>query len=411
MKTIASLAPFMLLFVLAGATLEPAAASGIERTPIVGDVVHYRFEVPVGPGEHDRIALHRVVRERAPFLPRPAPDAVMLVHGDAWAFGAVFRTDAEALPAFLAERGVDVWGIDFRWALVAANAADLSFMEPWGLEVQIKDLRAGLGIARLVRAATGSGAGRLHLLGFSRGGQIGYAYLSAETQRPQALRHAKGFIPADIFFKSDVEAIRQSGCQAAATAEARLAAGDVADDFTIIPLIGSLAATAPDDPSPFFPPFTNRQLAIDAGAFATPATPVPFIHLVGGEYDEEGFPLGLLYTEEDLWFSFLERASSFQPVRIGLDTGRVLCDEAEVPFDAHLGEIAVPVLYLGAGGGYGEFGVYSTTLLGSTDVTIHLVNQQPPELRGQDLGHDEPFLATSAESLYWQTLLAWIEAH
>ncbi len=42
------------------------AVSGFERRPLAGDVVEYRATLRVGPGEHDRIGLHRVVRERAP---------------------------------------------------------------------------------------------------------------------------------------------------------------------------------------------------------------------------------------------------------------------------------------------------------------------------------------------------------
>jgi hypothetical protein len=65
----------------------------------------------------------------------------------------------QALPIFLAQNGVDVWGIDFRWTLVPATVTDLSFMQGWGIEQDARDLGVGIGLARVTRAMTGSGFG------------------------------------------------------------------------------------------------------------------------------------------------------------------------------------------------------------------------------------------------------------
>ena len=88
----------------------------------------------------------------------------------------------------------------------------------------------------------------------------------------------------------------------------------------------------------------------------------------------------------------------------------MICDEADVPFDDHLDDISVPVLYVGAGGGFGEFGVYTTTLLGSTDVTTRVVDltRRPAPV---DFGHADLFLATDARTLVWRPILNWIRAH
>ena len=71
----------------------------------------------------------------------------------------------------------------------------------------------------------------------------------------------------------------------------------------------------------------------------------------------------------------------------------------------------MPVLYIGAGGGFGEYGVYTTTLLGSTDVTAHVVSLVPAEARIVDFGHADLFLANNAEALVWQPLLDWVKTH
>ncbi len=69
----------------------------------------------------------------------------------------------------------------------------------------------------------------------------------------------------------------------------------------------------------------------------------------------------------------------------------------------------MPVLYVGAGGGFGEFGVFNTTVLGSTDVSSLVVSLN--EDRAIDIGHQELFIADNAENLFWQPVLAWIQAH
>jgi len=71
----------------------------------------------------------------------------------------------------------------------------------------------------------------------------------------------------------------------------------------------------------------------------------------------------------------------------------------------------VPVLYVGAGGGFGDFGLYTTTLLGSTDVQTHIVQLQPDPARLFDFGHADLFNATDAPSLVWQPILDWLQAH
>ena len=57
-----------------GAPVSLAKASGSRvvsfiRQPISGNIVHYAFQGPVGPGPFDVIGIHRVVKERAPHQP------------------------------------------------------------------------------------------------------------------------------------------------------------------------------------------------------------------------------------------------------------------------------------------------------------------------------------------------------
>lgn len=71
----------------------------------------------------------------------------------------------------------------------------------------------------------------------------------------------------------------------------------------------------------------------------------------------------------------------------------------------------MPLFYVGAYGGQGEAGNYSTTLVGSTDVSILMVSLHPAEEIALDFGHVDLFTADNAPSLVWTPVLNWIVAH
>jgi hypothetical protein len=402
-------------FVFAQST--PAAvAAGVlsegERRALGGGVAEYVYKIRVGPGPYDEIGLHRVVRETAPGTPAHANRAVFLAPGDIWNFRAAFLTGANPLPLFLANNGVDVWGIDYRWTFVPPGA-DTSFMQSWGLEQDASDVGFALGVARHLRAMTGSGFGRLFLLGWSRGGQIGYAYLGGESQLPPGQQHVRGFIPVDIYLKTDVAQFRDFACQRQANTEAAIGAGQHANPVGgLVSLLGTLALTDPNGPSILDPNLTNRQAGLLTGqatfALLGGLEPVPFYHFTGGLFDESGAPAGLLYSDEHDLFTFLQAASPFQPNRELADADAATCEGMDVAFDDHLAAITVPVLYIGAGGGFGEHGNYTTTLLGSDDVTSLVVTKTA--LRLLDYGHADLFLASDAQEEVWEALLDWMSA-
>jgi len=407
---------------LRAAIAQPVSA--IERRVLAPNIAEYFFKVRVGSGPYDQIGVHRVVKETAPNRPVHARQAVFLTHGDIWNFRAAFLTGTgtHSIPIFLAQNGVDVWGIDFRWTLVPATVTDLSFMKTWDLEQDASDLGIALGVARITRGLTGSGLGKVDLLGWSRGGQIGYAYLNYEAQIPSILRQVKGFIPVDIYLKTDVPQLQSFACQREANTEAAIAAGTyAATSGGLIQALGTLAVTDPNGSSilngpPFnLPGYNNRQAGLLVGEatylFLAPLEPTPFYHFTGGTFEIEGKPSGLLYTNEQNLFALEQGSAPFQPNQQLADADASTCGSTPVDFDDHLAQIKVPILYMGAGGGFGEFGIYTTTLLGSTDKTIHIVHKTSSTQRLSDFGHADLFLANDAQTLVWQPILNWVRTH
>jgi hypothetical protein len=429
--------PFYLL--LAGAMLLPTlgVAQGTngnitlpnaiyERRALTADVAEYTYKLRVGAGEYEQIGIHRIVKETAPNVPVRARQAVFLAPGDIWNFRAAFLTTAAAqpMPVYLAENGIDVWGIDYRWTFVPVSAR-YDFMQGWGLEQDARDLGIAIGTARFVRAITGSSSGQIFLLGWSRGGQIGYAYLDAESQIPAALRQVKGFIPVDIYLKTDDSTLASNACERWKNTNDALSTGHFGNETgALVSQIGALALSNPNDPSVILSTlfgingYTNREAGLLVGeatfglqgGFPNTST----YHFTGGTFDANFKPTGLLYSTEQNLFGFEAAASPVQPNQELADADAAVCNSPygpDVAFDDHLKFITVPVFYVGAAGGFGETGLFTTTLLGSTDVTDLVVRKLPAGQEIFDYGHADLFQASDAQQLVWQPILSWLQAH
>lgn len=394
--------------------------AGASRTEIGAGLAHYQFDVPLGPGEFDVVRLHRVVREHRPGHPVRTDGAVFMTHGASLTFQAIYlRAGApgndpqQSAALSMADRGIDVWGLDFAWTLVPLATSDFSFMQDWGAERDVDHTLAAMSIARAIRRHTGNGVARMPLLGFSYSVGVVYAAAGRETQQPPLLRDVGGLIAVDALMKyapSDEDG-RLASCGAAANIKSQMDAGrwQNADGITF-GLFSNLATTAPDDPSPFIPGLTNHQAALFAGAntfvFAPP--PAPFWHFVAGDFNESGIPDGLLYSDPSRWIALLGSLPPYMPNRARFEARASHCDEEEVSIDDHLGRITVPILYLGAGGGLGTLGDFTGALTASDDVTNHTVSLQPEANRIIDYGHADLFLGDEAAALVWEVLRRWL---
>ncbi len=398
-----------------------------ERRHIVADVFEYSFQLKVGAGEHDVVGLHRVVRERANGVPFQSTRAVFMVHGDLWGFDEAFMSSTlsgavareRSVGVYLAQNGVDVWGIDLRWTQVPADAAEFQFMKDWNTATHVADVAAGVAVARAVRTATGAGDRPVALLGWSRGGTIAYAYANAEAALPAESRQVDALIPVDIAFKLDPahEEQRAAACVRYAGGLQQLQSGVYHSPLGVgVRTFGLLAATDPSgaSPMPGMTGLTNRQAALLVGSAThllfAPYPPVPFYHLEAGTFDASGLPTGLQFTSEAYLYDFYQSAAPFQSATEQVESDGVLCGDS-LPYDDNLAQVNVPVYYVGAGGGFGEFGLDTLGRLGSADVTSNVVRLYGPEGRPVEFGHSDLFLADNARDLVWKPLLDWLVSH
>ncbi len=410
--------------------LTHAERTHVERTVIAGDIVEYRAELRVGPGEYNRIGIHRVVRERAPWRPIAAPDGVMFVHGSASTFRtaaapglaapAVFDPDFGLAP-FLASNGIDVWGIDLRWTFVPADETEFGYMRSWSFGSHAEDLRLATSIARLVRAETGSGHSSLFFAGHSLGGDVIYAYANADTQLPPGLRDVRGLIPMDIIYKlvsPETAFLREQSAARLAAFQALYDSGEYefALGAQLAPMI-QLGLASPNQPSPVVPGWTNLQAATSIFTmtylfYAPLPAYTPFYHFSAGTFDPAtSAPTGCQFIEATHALQLARLFPPYQSMLEGVEVDALISDRVDVPYDDHLDEITVPVLHIGAAGGFGAYGTETLSLLGSTDTTAHIVRLQPAGSEALDYGHADLLWADNAEALVWQPILDWIEAH
>lgn len=382
-------------------TVEPSTVS-LTREHVRGDLYHYSALIRVGQGPNASIRVHRIVREVAPFVPARSRHAVMLMHGDFSTFDTNFGV---GLAPYLADHGIDVWGFDRRWTIPQDPAADVSDFATMGLAVDVADVDTALAFARASRLLGGNGLRPITLAGYSHGGQLAYVAASVDAARP--LHQVGGVVSLDYYgdLGPDGADIKQAACENSAAGYGYVADGFIDSDNSLQIALGELARTKPDETTPFmfFGPITNREamlaLMTETYNFAPLA---PLYHLLAPSND------GLAETTEAAANNWLEHSPYHESFLEAVDFDAQLCGDAP-PVDAPLSRIRVPLLYIGAGGGVGSLGLYSTTQVSSTDVTTFVVSLGTD--RASDYGHADLLLAPSAVTRAWEPLAAWLVAH
>lgn len=391
----------------------------VARRQVIGDIYESVYSVRTGNGTYDRIQVHRVVKESGG-EPIATRKAIMLVHGDAWGFAPAFLpagSGSNSLPAYLAGQGADVWGVDLAWTLVPAAVTDFEFMRQWGMQHDIDDISTAIDTAQKIRKDRTPFA----VLGWSRGAWLVYGLLNQETQLPCARRNVKGAISFDGGFKFTDANSRAFACGGAAFLDSELAAGRFAQDNTIWRVTAELAASDPNGPSATLPPFlnlTNAQSLLFVGAALFNLTGPSFspqYHFAAGVFPNNDLtqaPTGFAYSSVNRFASFAGAVSAYEPTRMLQESFQVACHTGLTgPFDRHLGSVQVPVLAVGARGGFDASAFETLAFLGSRDVERLYIALKPDQPQGADFGHWDLLNATNAQGLVWSQIDRWLTAH
>lgn len=391
----------------------------VERTVIGEDIVHYTFEVTVDRGPFGKILVHRFIREPEPHHPIPNVEGILLLPGSPATVMGTFgislissgTTWDHSLAVYLAKNNIDVWGMDYAWSLVPEKRKNFEFMKDWTIVKDARYAAAALSLARSIRESTGQGTGKLTLLGHSWGVTVGFSVLSEETQKPDELQNVGAFIPMDYGLKlsENYSALREEFCAEADQYQAMWDSGVYADNLGVfLNYIGWLAETNPEAPSDIIPGFNNYQTLL----YNADIPDAPWLwHLCGVYFDNNGYPIDFRFTEPQLVLDLFQAFAPYWPVKAEWEDVALKCGEVNVSGFEYMDQIKVPILYVGAAGGFGEAGYYTLMLTQSADITQFTVQMLPPEDRGYDFGHGDLITANDAENLVWKPILDWINAH
>ena len=185
--------------------------------------------------------------------------------------------------------------------------------------------------------------------------------------------------------------------------------GLIDSDNTFFQALGQLALDAPDEPSPFFPATNRETMLLFIGQTYALFGPTPLYHLAAGRV-VDGAVVELTESPEATIDGWLIAAPPHQSMREIVEGEELWCGD-DLPVNLDLSRIRVPLFYLGAEGGFGRYGLYSTTLVGSDDVTTQVVKRQPDDRIEEDFGHADLLFARDAASLAWEPLADWLLAH
>jgi len=386
-----------------------------KREVIVNDIVHYSFEVAIGTNQYDKVGIHRLVKETGgkPIL---TEKTFFYQHGDAKNFVGMLipsyfspsMPDGFGMGTYLAENGVDVWGVDQAWCFVPAGETDFAWFQNYGMEKAVRDMRNAMAVARIARYLTGNALDKLNLCGYSSAVPTGFAACDLETQLDQDERHIKGYIPVDFLVASDEDSTNLVWDEQLLISQVPYDAGQY-ELYVGFTLVGSLARNDPNGDSPVIPGFTNFQVA-QYFSSGTVFVHIPFHYWAADVVD--GFPSGdLKYITREQTYDFMESAIEYQPQLFFIDYAKLAGNKYDSPFDDHIGQVTIPIFNLSAAGGTGESSKYWVGLTGSTDVTHLIPSMETPDNILEDFGHIDIFTAYNAESLAWAPLLNWLNSH
>ncbi|MEA1864243.1 MAG: hypothetical protein U9N46_03445, partial [Euryarchaeota archaeon] len=280
------------------------------------------------------------------------------------------------------------------------------------------------------RLTTGQEPGKMFMLGASRGGRLTYAYANdwARPELPPEPWGLRGIITIDIAYKfdSDTEVTyctNYSDQNTSTTINASDAAclryrmlksmydnGTYYDGTAIfMKQIANSSKIDPNGTSLIIPGFTNEEvgeLLLSATYLFQPQPPqITGFHYCTGTFNETGHPAGLKFTNSEYMIDLARSLDTFQSIGYMMEEEAIMCNcsaVVDVPYDDNLGNIRLPVLYVGGETGYGGEGNYTTSLLRSADVTNLIV---------PGYGHIDMSYADCAESTVWTPICDWIINH
>ena len=372
--------------------------TGDNRIGLVsGDVAEYTIKVNVGPGEYDYITLTNYVKEKSPWHTNANKNLVIL---PGQGLTEKFYSD---MAIYYAQRGYSAYILDRRETNIPATEGDFSFMESWTVDEHLSDTYKGIAESKNHTAfLSGKSAEKIKVMaiGHSHGALLLTAYEASEYD-DLPLGSVVRIVPVDIIIKYDPEysELIQGQAQEFNLFSESIENGEYhGTGMGVMMQVAYMASSDPEGISETG--FTNiqlfRLLASQTWAFsAHPYT--PDYHYWSGDLN------GLYYVDESrvLNVTLTGGAVPYTPKYMDQYMAGLMGNVDGYEIDAS--RIDSPVLYVGLGGGFGDYGTWwYKNEVGKT-------NDEVTSMNWNSQGHASLLLDNNSAEL-WSEINDWLSS-
>lgn len=365
---------------------------------VCGDVAKYTLKISVGSEEYDYIVLTNYVKEKSPWKTDVEKNLIILP-GQALTEG--FYSD---MAIYYAQQGYSTYILDRRETNIPANETDFSYMEKWTIDEHLSDMYKGIIVSRYHTAFLSNKPEEnieTTAIGHSHGALILTAYEASEYT-DFSLGSLERIVPVDIIIKYDPkysELIEAQAQEFYLTSKSIESGAYNATNMGIMMQIANLALADPEGKSSIQPNFTNRQffrlIASQTHTFNKyPYT--PDYHYWSGDLN------GLYYVDENrlLNLTLTGGAVPYSPKYLDQYMAGLMgnVDGFEIDFS----KIDSPVLYIGLGGGFSDYGSWWYKK------EVGRKNERVTTINWNSQGHGSIALDYNSPEL-WALIHSWIE--
>ncbi|WP_226990634.1 hypothetical protein [Methanosarcina acetivorans] len=365
--------------------------------PVSGNVVEYKIKVNVGPGEYDNITLTNYVREKRPWTTKADKNLVIL---PGHALTEEFYSD---MAIYYAQQGYSTYILDRRETNVQADETDFSFMQDWTFEEYLQDTYKGINTSRSHTALlSGKSAENIEVtaIGHSHGAMLLTAYEASEYDDLPAGSVDRA-VPVDIIIEYNPEnsELIQNQMQEFASITESIENGVYADDSMAgMMYVACMASTEPEGYN-FSELITNRQFfrLMASQTYSFSAYPyTPDYHYWSGNLS------GLYYVDENRLLNLTLTGGAVPYAPKYLDQYMAGLMGNVEGYEINSSRIDSPVLYVGLGGGFGDYGAWwYENEVGNT-------NNRVTTISWNDQGHSSLLIDNNSSEL-WTLIDDWID--
>lgn len=369
--------------------------------PVSKDVAEYRIKVNVGSGEYDSITLTNYVQEKSPWHTE-ADENLVILPGQG--LTEKFYSD---MAIYYAQRGYSVYILDRRETNIQSDdqsyEEDFSFMKDWTVNKHLSDTYEGIYASRNHTSfLSGKSAEKIKVtaIGHSHGALILTAYEASEYD-DLSLGSVDRIVPVDIIIKYNPE---YSELIKGQEQEFNKISSDMENGIYYSTGMGTmkniagLAYTYPNETS-IWPGLTNIQFFRFMASQIYIISPHPYTpdyHYWTGDTD------GLYYVDESrlLELTLNGGAVSFTPNSMDKYMAGLMGNVEG--YDVDSSKVDSPVLYVGLGGGFGDYGSWwYENEVGKTNKKVTCTNWK-------DQGHASLLIDYNSPKL-WALIYKWMK--